>query len=186
MNIFLSAGEISGDIHGAFLAQKIFSLNENVTLTGIGGEKMEEAGVNIIEDLTDKNSVGILEGIPFIYENLKSLYKVKKYLKNNPPDKIVFIDNQGFNLKLAKYVKKLSIPTFYYFAPQLWLWGKKDKNKMTKNLDFILATFKKEYEYYKDADVSVKYIGHPLLDELEAERSKKDSLKELVLDGNKK
>ncbi|TYB31878.1 MAG: lipid-A-disaccharide synthase [Candidatus Mcinerneyibacterium aminivorans] len=172
--IFLSAGEISGDVHGAYLAKELLSKKEEIKLAGVGGENMSRAGVKIIKDLTDKNSVGLLEGIPFIYENIKSLYQVKKFLKKNPPDKIVLIDNQGFNLKLAKFAKKLDIPTFYYFAPQLWLWGKKKKNKMVENLDYILATFRKEYDFYKDADVRVEYIGHPLLDELKHEKTLED------------
>ena len=166
VKIFLSAGEVSGDLHGAFLAKKLKELIPDLYLYGLGGERMRSAGVEIYDDLTAKNSVGILESLPFLFSNLKALKKTVALLKKERPDVVVFIDNQGFNLQLAKTTKKLGIYSFYYFAPQLWLWGKKKKEDIVKHLDHILATFRNEYDFYKDSGINIDYIGHPLLEEI--------------------
>lgn len=184
--IFLSAGEVSGDIHGAYLAEKLYQNSDNIELIGIGGENMKKSGVKILDDLTKKNSVGIIEGIPHLFGNFLSLLKAKKVIKKINPDIVVFIDNQGFNLNLSKTVKKQGIYSFYYFAPQLWLWGKKKKSKITKNIDHILATFKKEYKFYKHADINIDYIGHPLLEELKVNQKKEKAFERLNINPQKK
>ena len=164
--IFLSAGEISGDLHGAFLARALYREIPGIQLCGIGGERMREAGVTLIDDLTEKSSVGILEGLPHLRENLSSLKKARRFVREWRPDCVVFIDNQGFNLSLARTVKTEKITSFYYFAPQFWLWGFKKASSLEKALDHILATFRKEHEFYKGTDLTVDYIGHPILDEM--------------------
>jgi len=180
--IFLSAGEVSGDVHGGYLADKLFEYEKDITIHGIGGENMKKAGVKIIDDLTKKNSVGIVEGIPYFFSNLISLFHAKRYLKKKEFDAVVFIDNKGFNLNLAKTTSKENIKSFYYFAPQLWLWGTKKPEKIVKNLDHILATFKREYEFYKSSNIKIDYIGHPLLEELENNYSKKQIIDDLKID----
>lgn len=164
--IFLSAGEISGDLHGAFLARALYEEIPGIQLCGIGGERMKAAGVTLIDDLTEKSSVGILEGLPHLRENLSSLKKARRFVRKWQPDCVVFIDNQGFNLNLAGTVKKEGITSFYYFAPQYWLWGLKKASSLENKLDHILAVFRQEDAFYKGTSLSVDYIGHPILDEM--------------------
>ena len=143
MRIFLSAGEVSGDVHGAFLAYALKKAIPGVQLEGIGGERMRAAGIMTIQDLTAKNSVGFTEGLRFIPDYIRALRQVTRYLRDNRPDCIVFIDNQGFNLEIAKKIRKYGIYTFYYFAPQLWMWGLGALKKLRKPLTIYLQPSEK-------------------------------------------
>ncbi len=164
--IFISAGEISGDLHGGFLAREILRLAPDAELYGIGGEHMKAAGVTLTDDLTAKNSVGILESLPFIFDNLRSLRRAAKTLRELRPDMIVFVDNQGFNLSLAKESARLGIYSFYYFAPQFWMWGFKKPSSLKGRIDHILAVFTGERDFYLNSGIRVDYVGHPILQEL--------------------
>src|SRR6056297_4125248 len=104
--IFLSAGEVSGDVHGGYLADKLFEYEKNISIHGIGGDNMKKAGVKIIDDLTKKNSVGIVEGIPYFFSNLISLFHAKRYLKKKEFIDIIFKIIKEFNLNMHKTTKK--------------------------------------------------------------------------------
>lgn len=170
MKIFLSAGEVSGDIHGAYLAEALKKTIPDLEIEGIGGEAMRRAGVRTVSDLTSKNTVGFIEGIRHLPYHVRVLHETARYIRASQPDCVVFIDNQGFNVELAKKIRRAGIIAFYYFAPQLWLWGSKNAKKIEKNIDYILATFQKEFEFYhNNTTLTVDYIGHPLLDEIAVE-----------------
>ncbi len=164
--LFISAGEVSGDVHGAYLAEEILKRYPHMELYGIGGENMKAAGVTLTDDLTEKNSVGLLESLPFIWANIKALNKAARDIRRIKPSAVIFIDNQGFNLSLAKKCRRMGIYSFYYFAPQFWLWGFKKPSSLKGKIDYILATFRKEHLFYKGSGINVDYIGHPILEEL--------------------
>ncbi|HOL54690.1 MAG TPA: hypothetical protein PK699_02175, partial [bacterium] len=127
VKIAILAGEVSGDIQGSYLAGELLN-NEfgiKVVLCGIGGEYMRGRGVKLWAESTRYGSVGFLEPVRFLPGWLKLYNTVKDAIKKENPDAVVFIDNQGFNLQVAKFIKKekLNINMFYYFSPQAWLWG---------------------------------------------------------------
>jgi len=183
--IFLSAGEISGDLHGAFLARELKAVMPGAEICGIGGERMREAGVTLIDDLTEKSSVGLLEGLPHLRGNLSALKRARLFMTSWSPCCVIFIDNQGFNLSLAKTVKKKGIYSFYYFAPQYWLWGFKKASSLEKKVDHILAVFRGEHDFYRGTQLNVDYIGHPILDEFPAVK-KKEARRRLGLEPSEK
>ncbi|HOP95493.1 MAG: lipid-A-disaccharide synthase [Dictyoglomaceae bacterium] len=167
MKIMFSVLEVSADIHGAKLIQALKEKRKDLYIYGIGGERMEEEGMELISDVTQYSTVGYIEPLPYIPKLLDLQKKVRRIIKDTKPDLIIFIDAQGFNIPLAKYVKKLDIPTIYYFSPQYWLFGKKEKAKeMVENLTWIIATFPQEYEFYKNFSDNVVFFGHPLIDYL--------------------
>ncbi len=173
--IFFSAGEVSGDLSAAEVI-KILS-EKGIRCVGIGGKHMEKAGmVNISNtDETLTSSVGFSESMKFILSKIKLLNTVKKYLKINRPDAVVLVDNQGFNLQLAKEAKKLGIMTFYYFPPMVSVWGEKTKYKVAKYCDKIFCTFEKDYEIYKEVSSNAVYVGHPLVDRIRNNYSSKEN-----------
>ncbi len=167
MKIFMSALEVSADIHGSKLINILKSKKENIYFYGIGGERMKEEGMDLFDDVTRYSTVGFIEPIPYIPKLLQVLKRVKQFIKSSRPDLVILIDAQGFNIPLAKFVKKLDIPTIYYFAPQYWLWGNKKKVKeILEILTWVIATFPQEYELYKSFGNNVVYFGHPLMDYL--------------------
>ena len=116
MRIFISTGEVSGDIQGALLANKIKELSPETIIDGFGGVEMQKANVNILSDMSTLSSVGILEGINpvFASKKISSFKLLKQYLKNNKIDLMILVDNQGANLILAKYCTKNNIKYIYY------------------------------------------------------------------------
>lgn len=165
IKIMLSAGEISGDMHGAALAKELKKINSALYLFGMGGEKMRLAGVDIKYDLSAKGSVGVMEVLRFLPSILFGLYKMKRLLKKESPDLLVLIDYQGFNMLLAKYAKKLGIKTAYYIPPQEWLWGTpKGIKNVVATIDKLLCIFEEEARIYKENGGNAVYVGNPNVD----------------------
>lgn len=165
IKIMLSAGEVSGDVHGANLARELLKINPKAYLFGMGGEKMKALGVDIKYDITSKGTVGIIEILKYLPFILTALHKMKALLKKEKPDVLVLIDYQGFNMMLAAYAKKLGIKTIYYIAPQEWLWGTaKGVKKVADTITKIFCIFENEADIYKKAGGRIVYIGNPNLD----------------------
>ena len=125
MRIFIATGEVSGDIQGALLAQKIKELNPEIILDGFGGVEMKKANVNILSDMSTLSTVGIFEGAnpKTAFERIRSFQYIKRIFKNNKVDIMLLVDNQGVNLLLAKYCKSNNIKYIYYFPPHVGIWG---------------------------------------------------------------
>lgn len=165
MKIMLSAGEVSGDVHGAYLVRELKTLSPDISFFGMGGEKLLAEGVNIKYDITARGSIGLSEALPNAFPIYLIYRKMVALLKNERPDVLILIDSQGINVPLAKEAKKLKIKTVYYIAPQEWLWGTPaGVKKIASAIDLIIAIFEKEYESYKNAGAKVVYFGHPLID----------------------
>lgn len=163
--LFLSAGEVSGDLHGARLAAALRERRPDVRLVGLGSLRMEAAGVELTGDVTRYSAVGLLEHLPGVKPIAKALADAKARILAERPDGVVLIDYQGMNMQLARFAKAQGIPTFYYISPQEWIWGfKGGPKKVVEASDLILAVFEKEAEVYQQVGGEVEFIGHPLLD----------------------
>ncbi|MCT7948451.1 lipid-A-disaccharide synthase [Ancylothrix sp. C2] len=174
LKIFISTGEVSGDLQGGLLIEALFSHAKQtgieLEIVGLGGERMANAGCHLLRDTTAIGSVGLLESIPFILPTLEVQKKAKKYLQENPPDVVVLIDYMGPNIALGEYVKGNlpGVPVVFYIAPQLWVWAPfpSQTRQIVKISDLILAVFPQEASYYKEKGANVCWVGHPLIDRL--------------------
>lgn len=167
------AGEISGDTQGAKLAEEILKLKPAVVLFGLGGSQMARAGVKILKDSTTHGVFGLFEVLRHLPAYIFLYFKTKKKLTQEKPDLLILIDNQGFNLLLAKHAKTLDIPTVYYIAPQDWRWGVEYNMKTAAALiTKILAIFPEEAEIYRKMGRAVSYIGNPVVDLIDPEVEK--------------
>lgn len=163
--LFLSAGEVSGDIHGANLARELLSRRPDLELVGWGSHRMQAAGVKLMADLTPYSAIGLTEHLPGLKPISKATKDAQAFLAAERPDALVCIDYQGANMVLAQTAKTLGIPAIYYIAPQEWIWGLKGgTRKVAETLDTILCIFEKEAQAYREAGGNVQFIGHPLLD----------------------
>lgn len=177
----LSAGEISGDAHGAYLVRELKKLDPNIYFFGMGSEKMLAEGVDIKFDLTKRGSIGIFEALPNILPIYIIYRKMVSLMKKEKPNALILIDSQGINMPLAKAAKKMGIKTIYYIAPQEWLWGSpKGVDKVAKNLDLIISIFEKEHTIYKQAGANSVYFGHPLLDIAKASLSRQQAQEKYI------
>jgi lipid-A-disaccharide synthase len=165
MKIMISAGEVSGDVHGSYLVQELKKLRSDLTFFGLGSERLAEAGVDIKFDIIRRGSIGILEALPNVLPLFSLFQRIKKLVLQEKPDFVILIDSQGLNLPLAKFCKANKIKTVYYIAPQEWLWGTPRGVKYVAQIvDLIVAIFPKEYEAYQAAGANVIFEGHPLID----------------------
>ena len=174
MRIFISTGEVSGDLQGAILIDALYRQARvrkiDLEIVALGGDRMAAAGAKIIAKTTTIGSVGFLEALPFILPTLKIQNQTKRYLKNNPSDVVILIDYPGSNLIIGNYIRKYfpQIPIIYYIAPQDWaapMLG--NAPKIAKIVDKILAIFPQEAKYYQQKNIDVTWVGHPLIDKIE-------------------
>ncbi|MBI5699156.1 lipid-A-disaccharide synthase [Candidatus Saganbacteria bacterium] len=183
MKILFSAGEVSGDLHAAFLLKELRKLLPEAHFFGMGGEKLSAAGFDVKLDITALGSIGLFEALPRIFSLNSALSHMKALLLSERPDLLILIDSQGFNMPLASYAGSLGIKTCYYIPPQEWLWGTaRGTKKVAESLDLILAIFEKEYFSYKKAGGRVKYFGHPLLDIVKPSLSRSEARKRFTGD----
>ena len=190
--IFISTGEVSGDLHGGLLANALFSEAEkrsiDLEICGLGGERMRKEGVKILQDTTSISAIGVWEALPLIIPTIQIQKKFYKSLKNLSPNCLVLIDYMGPNIKIGRKLKseKNKIPIYYYIAPQEWAWrvGNNSTTDLISFSDRIFAIFKQEANFYKKRGGNVLWIGHPMIDLIKKIPTKKDSRKILKLRAN--
>ena len=163
-SIFLIAGEVSGDMYGAKIVEKIKTINPEIHFCGLGGKRMKEAGVNLIEHADKLSVMGIPDVIKKIFFFKKLLYKTIDQINKVQPKAIILIDYPGFNLRLAKKIKKKSIPVYYYIPPKVWAWKKKRIKDIKKYIDEVFYIFPFEEHLYKELNIKSEYVGNPLIE----------------------
>ena len=163
--ILISACELSADKYAASLAIELKKQQPDLTIIGIGSDASKAAGIDVKFDMTTLSTVGIIEPLRYLPKILLNMYRVKKILKEEKPDVFIPIDNQGFHMMCCKYAKKLTIPTYYFIAPQHWHWGtKKQGQAVCRVVDKILAIFPQEAQFYQRCGGNVTFVGHPSTD----------------------
>ena len=181
--IFISTGEVSGDLHGSLLSKALFDEAKknslDLEICGLGGERMKKEGVKILQDTTSISAIGIWEALPLIIPTIRIQKRFYKLLKKYPPDCLILIDYMGPNIKIGTKLKrsKTKIPIFYYIAPQEWAWrvGNNTTTNLIKFSDKIFAIFKKEAAFYKKRGGNVLWVGHPMIDLTKKLPLKKDA-----------
>ncbi len=180
--ILISAGEASGDAHAARMIEEIKKLDSQIKFVGMGGEKMRQAGVEILTDIDNMAVVGLIE-VLLKYRSIKAeLVRLQDYIKQNTPDLLILVDYQEFNQKLATYAKQQGVKVLFYIGPQVWAWRPKRVYKMAKIVDHMAVILPFEKNLYEDADVPVTFTGHPLTDEVIADKTHKQARAQLKIE----
>lgn len=182
--IMIVAGEASGDLHGSNLVEAARSLNPDLDFYGLGGEKLEQAGVELLFDLEHQQLVGLTEILSSLTQVLATLRTLKKSIVTEKPEALVLIDYPDFNLSLAKTARKAGVPVFYYISPQLWAWRQGRIKKIKKLVTRMAVVFPFEVEFYRRQGMEVFFVGHPLLDVMKPVRPKPDVKRELGFNPN--
>ncbi len=172
--IFISTGEVSGDLQGSLLVKALYQAaqrqNIEIEIVALGGDKMAAAGAKLLGNTIGIGSVGIAEALAFVGPTVKVQRQAKQYLQVNPPDAIVLIDYMGPNLFIGKFVKQTfpNIPVFYYIAPQQWVYAfsEKDTQAIIGFTDQIFAVFPAEATFFTTKGGNAKFVGHPLIDRM--------------------
>ena len=165
MNIFILAGEPSGDEYGAKLIQNLMAQESDLNFIGIGGPLMQKQGLKSIVPLEQMSVMGFFEIIKTLPFFLKLEKKILKLIAEKKPEKIILIDYPGLNLRLAPKIKSLiDTQIFYYISPQIWAWKEKRIEIIKNYIDKMIVIFEFEKKWYQKRNVEVKYVGHPFLD----------------------
>ncbi len=183
--VFIITGEYSGDIHASKVAKKLYELNPEIEIEGIGGENLKSAGVKLFSDQKKMGAVGLSLGI--IYNHIILGKRVVDYItKDFKPDLVILTDYGAFNLNVAKFLKKAGIKTFYYIPPQVWASRKWRINTIKKNIDEVLCIFPFEKEMYESYGIKTHYCGHPLVSQLPQKADRDEFFEKYGLDKTKK
>lgn len=170
--IFMSTGEVSGDLQGSLLIAALFrqaaQRGLSLEIIALGGDRMAAAGAKLVGNTLGIGSVGIFEALPYVLPSLRIQKLAKQALLERPPDLAVLIDYMNPNMVMGQFLKSQmpEVPVIYYIAPQQWVWGfsEKDTQRLVRNSDRMLAIFPEEARFYQAQGGNVHWVGHPLLD----------------------
>lgn len=161
------AGEASGDLHGSALVNKLLIRETELRLVGIGGDKMKEAGTEIVFHIKEMAFLGfaeVVKHLPYIKRVQKRLLEI---IEERDIKDLILIDYPGFNLNFAAKAKKLGLKIIYYISPQLWAWGLHRVKKIKRLVDKMLVVFPFEEKFYRQHGVNAEYVGHPLVERID-------------------
>ncbi|KTD21272.1 lipid-A-disaccharide synthase [Legionella londiniensis] len=186
-HIVIVAGEESGDMHAASFIKELKRTCPNIRITGIGGRHMQEAGTELVSDLARFGVTGLSEVIKH-FRTIKRAFKdMQAHLKACKPDLLVLVDYPGFNLRLARYAKRvLNIRVLYYISPQIWAWKANRIHTIRSYVDRMAVIFPFEKYLYQKAGVPVSYVGHPLVEQVKNYAASETIYSELQLPANKR
>jgi lipid-A-disaccharide synthase len=185
--IFISTGEVSGDLQGALLIDALKrqakAAELELEIVALGGDKMAKAGARLLGNTTAIGSLGILESLPFVLPTLQIQRRAKQYLQQHPPDLVVLIDYMSPNLSIGSFIRRHlpQVPVVYYIAPQNWVWSISSRNTgaIVEMTDKMLAIFPEEARYFEKMGASVSWVGHPLVDKMQASPTREEARKAL-------
>ncbi len=180
--VLIVAGEASGDMHAAGLVRAVKRQAPEVEFAGIGGRLMREAGVEILVDSAQMAVVGLFEVLAHFPTIYGALQLMRRQLRETRPDLLILVDYPDFNLRLAKTAKELGIKVLYYISPQVWAWRQERVHMIGQRVDMMAVVFPFEVPFYESANVPVRFVGHPLLDEIGTPKPRTQAVADLGLD----
>lgn len=172
-SLYVVAGEISGDAHGAGLLDSLSTMHPDLQVHGVGGPLMADSSSGGVRDWVEDAAVmGIWEVLKRYGWFKQQFERMLEEICRIKPQVLLLIDYPGFNLRFAKAVRKAlpEIRIVYYVSPQVWAWNKKRIPVMAQLLDQMICLFPFEVEIYEKAGLECAFVGHPLVDELEERR----------------
>lgn len=181
-SIAICAGESSGDLNGAHLANSLKSLDPGLRLWGAGGPKMRDAGVEIDINMTGGGTIGIAESLKSIPSVAIKYHRMRRLLLNRHPDLFIPIDYGAFNVRLAQIARKNGIEVVYYFPPSSWRRKPKNASKLFACGGKVVTPFPWSAELLSAAGLEARFVGHPLVDIVKPTKSREQFLSDIGLD----
>jgi len=170
--IMIIAGEASGDMHAAEMILALRQKRPQLEAYGMGSARMREAGIELLVDANEISVMGLWE-VLLKYRKLKrTLNYLQDEMIRRRPDLLILVDFVEFNLKLAEVAKQAGIKVLFYVSPQIWAWRPGRIHKIGQKIDMMTVIFPFEVTYYQEAAIPVRYVGHPLVDQVRQGREK--------------
>jgi lipid-A-disaccharide synthase len=163
-DLFVFAGEKSADLHGEKLLLALRAKNPNIRISGVGGPRMRAVGMNCILKMEDFQVMGFIDVFRALPKLIRQFYFVADEIQKLRPKAVITIDYPGFNLRMAKHLKKRKFKgkLVHFICPSVWAWGKKRIPLMASNLDLLLSILPFEKELFAGTPLPVAFVGHPL------------------------
>jgi lipid-A-disaccharide synthase len=185
-HIVVVAGEESGDQHAAAFVRQLQQSHPDLQFSGIGGQHMQDAGVRLVSDLARYGVTGLSEILRHAKKIRKAFVQITQHLEQTRPQLLILVDYPGFNLRLAKYAKKvLNIRILYYISPQIWAWKADRIHTIRQYVDKMAVILPFEKAIYQQAGVPVAFVGHPLVARMQVPESIAETKKQLGIPSDK-
>ncbi|WP_309740977.1 lipid-A-disaccharide synthase [Chamaesiphon sp. OTE_20_metabat_361] len=189
--IFISTGDVSGDLQGALLVTALKRLADksgiDLKIVALGGSKMAAAGAEIIADTTFISSIGVWEARAYLRPSIQARNLAKQYLKATPPDVLILIDYVDPNISIGTYARNLfpNLQIDFYIAPQDWVWPRQHKRAklIVSFINEIFSVFPIEAQYFTEQGAKATFVGHPLVDRIATLASRKIARDKLGITG---
>lgn len=170
MRYYLIAGERSGDLHGSNLIKALKKRDREAKFRAWGGNYMEEAGADIVVNYRNLAFMGFIEVILYFNKILNYIRLCKKDIRSYQPDVVILIDFGGFNMRMARFLKKNNYKVFYYISPKVWAWNTGRARSIKANVDRMFVILPFEKDFYHEFGFEVDYVGNPVMDAVRAHK----------------
>jgi lipid-A-disaccharide synthase len=161
------AGEVSGDIHAGNMLTQLCRLEPEIHAFGVGGERLEASGLDLLASTDQLAHMGLVEVIRELPNIRRVMHRLVEEADRRRPSVAVLVDSPDFNLRLAKRLRKFDIPVVLYVSPQLWAWRRGRVRTVRRLAREVLCILPFEVPFYEDHGVRSRYVGHPLVDEID-------------------
>ncbi len=186
VRIFISTGEVSGDLQGSLLIKALLEqaqqLGLDLDIVALGGSKMAAAGAQLLGNTVGLGAVGLMESLRYVWPSIHLQRQVRQTFQIDPPDLVVLIDYAGVNLPMGKYLRRhFDVPMLYYIAPQAWAVANKTKvtQQVVDLVDEVIAIFPAEADHFAAHGATVTWVGHPLVDRMQQAPTRVDARSKL-------
>ncbi|CAA0173908.1 Lipid-A-disaccharide synthase, family GT19 [Tenacibaculum maritimum] len=173
MKYYIISGEASGDLHGSNLMKELYKQDTSAAIRFWGGDLMKQVGGTLVKHYKERAFMGFIEVLANLRKVLGLISFCKKDIADFNPDVIIFIDNSGFNLRIARWAKEAGFKTNYYISPQVWASRAGRVKDIKRDVDKMFVILPFEKEFYKQYGYEVNFVGHPLIDAI-ADRKQVD------------
>ena len=164
--LFVLAGEVSGDMHAAGVIAQLLKARPDISVFGIGGEKLRSLGADLLYDASQTSIMGFIDVLKhsgFLRQVIRDL---KEAVRREKPMAAFLIDYPGMNLLMARFFHELGIPVIYYISPQVWAWKEGRVKAIRRDVDRLLVIFNFEVEFFRRHDIDAEFVGHPVIEQL--------------------
>jgi len=184
-SILLLAGEASGDYHAAALVRELKQLSPGIRVTGIGGDRLAQAGMKLLHHYREINTIGLSEGLRKIRNIFAAYLTMKREIRSGEHDLFIPVDFPDVNLRLCRLAKDAGLPVYYYISPQIWAWRRGRIRKIANRVDRMMTIFPFEEQLYRDAGVQANFVGHTMAQDIPAGPDKALLRKQLGIESSR-
>jgi lipid-A-disaccharide synthase len=164
--LFVLAGEVSGDMHAAGVIAELLKARPDVTVFGIGGQKLRALGAELLYDSSQMSIMGFVDVLKHSGFLRRVIRDLKAAVRREKPQAAFLIDYPGMNLLMARFFHELGIPVIFYISPQVWAWKEGRVKAIRRDIDRLLVIFNFEVEFFNRHGINAEFVGHPVIEQL--------------------